>query len=178
VVTVDTVPENTPMSYPYRALGVHEDGVGSGCCGCVVEMVYGTSQFSIVPGPDPCEGTIEFSGGTACCQPYTATFRVRDLCGTYQDVFTLNLWFHSSCTCICQNQGDYDGDWFLTALDLASLIGVLFEGDPDAQDPRCPIPLGDLDCDGFSTVLDLSGLIDYLFAGGDPPCDPCWEQCQ
>jgi len=76
-------------------------------------------------------------------------------------------------SCACPNQGDIEPDGFLTALDLASCIDILFAGSPDIQDTGCPTPRFDIDCDGFSTALDLSKLIDHLFAGGAGPCDPC-----
>lgn len=75
--------------------------------------------------------------------------------------------------CACAYQLDFDADGFATALDLGSLIDVLFAGASDIQDPTCPSTRADFDCDGFPTALDLSGLVDYLFAGSDPPCDPC-----
>jgi len=78
-----------------------------------------------------------------------------------------------ACACICDFQGDGDEDGFLTALDLANIIDVLFAGAPDVQDALCPKPRFDLDCDGFSTALDLAVMIDHLFAGGAGPCDPC-----
>lgn len=76
-------------------------------------------------------------------------------------------------TCSCPHQCDYDSDGFLTALDLSSLIDVLFAGKPEEQDPDCPTSRGDFDNDGFPTAIDLSTLIDHLFAGGPPPVDPC-----
>lgn len=75
--------------------------------------------------------------------------------------------------CACLNQGDFEPDGFVTALDLASCIDILFAGATDVHDPGCPSPRFDLDCDGFSTALDLAKLIDHLFAGGSGPCDPC-----
>jgi hypothetical protein len=75
--------------------------------------------------------------------------------------------------CECLFQSDYDEDGFLTALDLAALIDVLFAGRPEVKDPICPTSRGDFDCDLFPTALDLGGLIDHLFAGGAGPCDPC-----
>jgi len=75
--------------------------------------------------------------------------------------------------CDCPFQDDFDEDGFVTALDLASLIDILFAGDPDVQDPDCPTRRADDDCDGFTTALDLSIKIDYLFGGGPPPCVPC-----
>jgi hypothetical protein len=75
--------------------------------------------------------------------------------------------------CSCPYQCDYDTDGFLTALDLGSLIDVLFAGRPEETDPDCPTSRGDFDNDGFPTALDLGRLIDHLFAGGPPPIDPC-----
>lgn len=75
--------------------------------------------------------------------------------------------------CACLNQGDIEPDGFVTALDLASCIDILFAGSPDVHDPGCPSPRFDIDCDNFSTAIDLSKLIDHLFAGGAGPCDPC-----
>jgi hypothetical protein len=87
---------------------------------------------------------------------------------------------HATCTadiecvaCNCPFQDDYDEDGFVTALDLASMIDILFGGDPPVQDSNCPTFRGDDDCDGFVTALDLSIKIDFLFASGPPPCDPC-----
>jgi hypothetical protein len=77
--------------------------------------------------------------------------------------------------CVCPNQADYDTDGFVTAIDLASMIDVLFAGLADTHDPNCPATRSDFDCDGFATALDLGSMIDYLFAGGQGPCNPC--QC-
>lgn len=85
------------------------------------------------------------------------------------DVFVVKF----NTVCDCPFQLDLDEDGFVTALDLAVVIDILFAGEPDIQDANCPVPRADFDCDGFSTALDLSALIDYLFGGGDPPCEPC-----
>jgi hypothetical protein len=177
VVTSDIVPEFTAMSYPYAAVGTHEDGHSGGCCGCIVDKVGGADELTIVPGPDPCRGTIEFAGGQPCCAPYSAIFRLRDLCGTYEDIIMVDIWFDAVCSCTCPFQCDFDEDTFLTALDLGELVDVLFSGAPDIQDPACPNRRGDFDCDGFTTALDLSGLVDHLFDGGPAPCDPCSFHC-
>jgi hypothetical protein len=79
----------------------------------------------------------------------------------------------ANSSCACPNQGDAEPDGFVTALDLASCIDILFAGAIDLQDPGCPSPRFDFDCDGFSTALDLAVLIDHLFAGGGGPCGPC-----
>jgi V8-like Glu-specific endopeptidase len=73
----------------------------------------------------------------------------------------------------CPWQSDFDQDGYVTPLDLAAMIDILFAGQPDVQDPNCPIPRADFDCDGYTTPLDLAGLIDYLFTSGPGPCDPC-----
>lgn len=175
-VTDDTIPDfGTPRSYPYRAVGTHEGGLDGGCCGCIVEKVEGSGEFTVVPGPDPCEGTIEFGGGQICCHPWYARFRVSDLCRTYSDEFVMiiQLGYHMDCWCICDHQSDFDSDYFVTALDLAAMIDILFAGRPDVQDDDCPGWRGDFDCDCFTTALDLSKLIDHLFAGGQAPCNPC-----
>jgi hypothetical protein len=75
--------------------------------------------------------------------------------------------------CWCPNQQDYDGDTFITAVDLAAMIDILFGGAPDIQDPVCVTTRSDMDCDGFSTPLDLGAMIDYLFAYLPGPCAPC-----
>lgn len=97
-----------PHSVPYRALGVHEDGVGSGCCGCIVAKVSGDDALTITPGPNACEGTIDVAG--ACCNlyPLTAVFRVTDLCGAYEDLLAVTIATNASCACWCPFQGDYD----------------------------------------------------------------------
>jgi hypothetical protein len=77
------------------------------------------------------------------------------------------------CDCSCPYQGDFDEDTFVTSIDLAAVIDILFASSPDPQDPNCPTTRADLDCDDFTTPLDLSVIIDYLFASGPPPCNPC-----
>jgi hypothetical protein len=76
-------------------------------------------------------------------------------------------------SCDCPYQGDFDEDMFVTPLDLAAVIDILFASGVDPQDPDCPDTRADMDCDGFATSLDLSVIIDYLFASGPGPCDPC-----
>jgi hypothetical protein len=87
----------------------------------------------------------------------------------------IGYWYGVSAAtgCSCPFQCDYDTDGLLTALDLGSLIDVLFAGKPEETDPNCSTSRGDFDCDGFPTALDLGGLIDHLYAGGAGPCDPC-----
>jgi PKD repeat protein len=90
----------------------------------------------------------------------------------YQPVFN-GATLHVVSDCQCPNQADIEPDGFITSLDLAACIDILFSGDPDVQEPSCPTPRFDLDCDAFTTSLDLAVVIDHLFAGGAGPCDPC-----
>ncbi len=66
-------------------------------------------------------------------------------------------------------RGDLDDDGFITALDLAALIDVLFAGAPI---PVPPPERADLNCDGFPDALDLAVMIDHLFAGQPEPVCP------
>jgi hypothetical protein len=92
--------------------------------------------------------------------------------GTLPDFIMSDISGYGSC-CDCPNQGDIEPDEFITPLDLAACIDILFASAEDIQDSGCPSPRFDLDCDTFSTPLDLTIIIDYLFASGDGPCDPC-----
>ena len=65
--------------------------------------------------------------------------------------------------------GDQNGDLFLDALDLASLIDHLFAGTP----PPPQVNATDLNGDCQSDALDLAYLIDHLFAGAARPVPGC-----
>lgn len=88
-------------------------------------------------------------------------------------VVVLDIALGTPQPCDCPNQGDFEPNGFLDALDLAALIDALYSGGANPHDPDCPVSRFDLDCDGFTTALDLSFLIDHVFAGGAGPCDPC-----
>jgi hypothetical protein len=177
-VDQDSVAVGATASYPYYAVGSHEGGLGSGCCGCEVTKLSGGSALLNVGGGEPggCEGTIELTASGApnpCDYPAVATFKVQDICHDYTDYITVTISATTPCTCACPNQGDMDGDGFPTPLDLGILIDLLFSGGPDASDPGCPTTRSDVDFDGFPTPLDLGIEIDLLFAGGEVPCNPC-----
>jgi hypothetical protein len=76
-------------------------------------------------------------------------------------------------TCFCPYQGDFDADGFITGLDFAAMVDVLFAGGISPHDPDCPFDRTDLNCSGFGDALDLAYMIDLLYAGGPLPCDPC-----
>ena len=80
-----------------------------------------------------------------------------------------------AAVCNCSYQGDYDEDGFITALDLGSMIDILYAGAQDVQDRNCPTTRLDSQCDGFPDALDLGVWVDYIFAGGAPPCEPCTD---
>jgi hypothetical protein len=74
-VSLDTAAQNTAKTYPYYAIGSHENGPTTGCCGCVITKTADPgSKFSFTPDTDPCTGTINFAG--AAGGTFTATFRV------------------------------------------------------------------------------------------------------
>ena len=76
-------------------------------------------------------------------------------------------------TCDCPCQGDFDCSGTRDAVDLNSLIDILFFSGESTTDVACPTSRADLDCDGTPTALDLNVLIDHLFFAGPPPCNPC-----
>jgi hypothetical protein len=114
-------------------------------------------------------GTFEID--TTCKDPGLNLLLVEDLGTAIVPTFIRGVITIESC--VCPFQSDFDGDGFITAIDLASMIDILFAGLADIKDPQCPANRSDFDCDGFATALDLASLIDYLFAGGAGPCDPC-----
>jgi len=77
--------------------------------------------------------------------------------------------------CSCPRQGDIDADGFITALDLGSIIDIMFAGKPDPHDPNCPTTRTDFNCDTYADALDLGKWVDYIFAGGASPCSPCTD---
>jgi hypothetical protein len=115
-------------------------------------------------------GTFEID--TICVDPAEHIRLIDEFGATIKPSFTKGeITIESACN--CPYQGDYDEDFFITPLDLARMIDILFAGAPDIQDPDCPTTRSDFDCDGFATPLDLAAMIDYLFASGPGPCDPC-----
>ncbi len=172
IVTVDTIWEDVAKSYRYWALGSHEYGVASGCCGCVVSKVSGSPRITITPDADNCTGTIDFPAGSSAGE-YTATFRVTTpVCGgpTYTDdhVVTIVRAFIDGCP----NQGDVaNNDGLIDVFDVIQMIAIAFSGAPDTQDPHCWVTRGDVNCDGTTDVFDVIQEIAIAFSGGSP-CNP------
>jgi hypothetical protein len=92
------------------------------------------------------------------------------ICG---EVTSLSPFVLVEPACGCPYQADIEPDGFVTSLDLAACIDILFASATDIRDESCPSPRFDLDCDTFTTSLDLANLIDHLYASGSGPCDPC-----
>lgn len=173
IVINDTIWEDSTVSFPYWALGSHENGPGSGCCGCVVTKVSGSSRITFTPDPDPCTGTIDFLAG-ASAGTHTATFRVTTpYCGgpNYTDdhVVTIVRGFWDGCP----NQGDVArNDGVVDVFDVIMEIDIAFIGAPDILDPHCPVTRGDVFyCDNYVDVFDVIQEIEIAFSGGSP-CNP------
>lgn len=127
---------------------------------------YNLNWYVIGGGGDNAAASANLKMGVSAAQPVageatSSSFRLK-----------MGFWYGAHL-CRCPYQSDFDEDGFRTAIDLGTIIDILFAGHSNDQDPSCPSPRADFDCDGFSTALDLSGLIDHLFAGGASPCDPC-----
>lgn len=135
---------------------------------------YGYNQIA---GPGSTDGSGYWSYLTDCVsapESLSVAIEISDDAGQLVTcAFTLAVREPAPEPCDCPYQCDLDGDGFITAIDLAEMIDVLFAGTPDVQDPDCPLTRADFDCDGYATAIDLAGLIDHLFAGGQAPCDVC-----
>jgi hypothetical protein len=174
VVTQDTVLPSTPASYRYQALGSHEAGMGSGCCGCAVSKVSGNEHLTITPDADPCTGTISFDG-TAPDGVYSATFRLQtSVCAGYPQYTedqTATIVVRSPC--FCPSQSDVTGDGVTDVFDVIGVIDRVFNGAVAIQDPVCPVERADADGNGIPDVFDVIYVIEYTFSGGPAPVDPC-----
>jgi hypothetical protein len=158
-------------SGPTDAVSVFNIGVLSGCLPPGSDGVPGTGTPSFVLTFDVTTTVGTFEIDTCCVTPNNHLLIPQ--CNsyvTYLPDFTKGV---IEIICHCPYQCDYDEDGFLTSLDLAGLIDVLYAGVPEVSDPGCSTSRGDFNGDGFPDPLDLSVLIDYLYASGDPPCDPC-----
>ncbi|MBD3299103.1 MAG: hypothetical protein GF341_10640 [candidate division Zixibacteria bacterium] len=74
---------------------------------------------------------------------------------------------------LCPWQADFDEDGFPTAVDLNTLINIIFFNASDVQDPGCPSARSDFNYDGVADAVDLNALIQHLFFNAEGPCDPC-----
>jgi hypothetical protein len=182
VVDYDTVTANTPMSYPYWASGSHENGPASGCCGCVVSKVSGSSLLTITPDAGNCTGTINFAG-TATLGTYTATFRLTTpVCGgpTYTEDHTIRIVRAEEHGCMCPSQGDVNppppayppGNGMVDVFDVIQEIAIAFSDGVDITDPMCFTSRGDVNNDGYVDVFDVIQVIGVAFKGGFV-CNPC-----
>lgn len=124
---------------------------------------YSFNGGGVVAGASPTQGLTESIG-----QPVAGRGQ--------SSAYALDMGFLAgSKVCNCPHQGDINEDGFVDALDLGSMIDILFAGKPDLRDVNCPTTRVDFHCDGFSDMTDLGSFIDYMFVGGAPPCNPCTE---
>jgi hypothetical protein len=130
---------------------------------------YGLSWYSfngggVIGGESPNQGLSGSVGQNAAGAGAASQYR-------------LDLGFMAGAEmCSCPHQGDYDVDGFVTALDLGTMIDVVFAGHPNITDPNCPTSRVDFNCDGFPEVLDIGSYIDYIFGGSQvQPCEPCTD---
>ncbi|MBD3297787.1 MAG: hypothetical protein GF341_03950, partial [candidate division Zixibacteria bacterium] len=90
---------------------------------------------------------------------------------------TITVSFLFNCgtplTCNCLHQADLDESGSLDAVDMNSVIEVLFFNGLDPQDPGCPTTRADYNDDAVVDATDLNHLINHLFFNGPEPCDPC-----
>ncbi|MBI5869096.1 MAG: hypothetical protein HZB43_12565 [candidate division Zixibacteria bacterium] len=88
--------------------------------------------------------------------------------GLYKGPYTFPI-----AGCSCPSQGDLNGDTSIDVFDVIAVIGVAFSGNPDIQDPQCPISRGDVNNDVSTDVFDVIYLIATAFSGGASPINPC-----
>ena len=69
--------------------------------------------------------------------------------------------------------GDFNGDGFLTVLDVSGMVDAVYGGGPNPIISECMSVCADFNCDGFSDFFDVAKLIDFVYAGGQGPCNPC-----
>ena len=159
IVVNDTMPPNTPASYPYWAMGSHQDGLSSGCCGCVVTKTGGSGLLTFSPDANPCSGTINFAGSPT---PgiYTATFQVQTpACGgpQYTDDQLVTIFVSSSPTTVL-NLDDSGPGSLRWAIDSANAIpgpdtiAFTVAGTIQLQSPLPPLS----DLAGGTAVLGFS----------------------
>ncbi|MEW5874722.1 MAG: hypothetical protein AB1752_06025 [Candidatus Zixiibacteriota bacterium] len=171
LVTADAIANNTSKTYNYHAVGSHEDGLGGGCAGCLIDEISDpTHRFSQSGG---CDGMFSFNGEGATYHTFTASYRLRAPCGGYTDDVVLTIRVGIPDPCECPSQCDLDSDGLPTAVDLATLIDIVYFGGQDVQDPICHRTRGDFNNDGHGDSVDLARMIDFVFFGGGSACDPC-----
>lgn len=77
--------------------------------------------------------------------------------------------------CYCHGDPVCDGV-IVDILDVVSIIGIAFRGEPLFKMQTCPRENTDMDCNGYTDIRDVVTAIDIAFRGADPAvriCDPC-----
>lgn len=101
---------------------------------------------------------------------YQVTFIASDGELADSEVVTITVYDEN---CVCPRQCDMNGDGVINATDLTLIIGVIFFGAPDVQDPDCPVRRSNFNADGASNATDLTLVINHIFFGGPGPANPC-----
>jgi hypothetical protein len=162
-------------TFRYGAMGSHEAGLGSGCCGCVVSKLSGSDLITIIPDPDPCTGTISFAG-SATSGSYTTTLRLQTPACTgqpqYTDDMTITVWVWT-VECYCENLYELNGDFSTDVFDVIAVIARAFAGADPVYTGWCPNEQGDGDNNKVVDVFDVIRIIEYVFSNGPGPVDPC-----
>jgi len=162
-------------TFRYGAVGSHEAGLESGCCGCVVTQLSGSDLITITPDPDPCTGTISFAG-SATPGPYTATLRLQTPTCTGQPQYTDDMTITVDVAwveCYCENLYELNGDFSTDVFDVIAVIARAFGGADPVYAGWCPNEQGDGDNNQVVDVFDVIRIIEYVFSNGPGPVDPC-----
>ncbi len=75
--------------------------------------------------------------------------------------------------CVCEYALDFDENNQVDAVDLWSLINILYFNGTDIQDPDCPTTRSDFNADSQVDSWDLNYAIEYIFFNGLALCDAC-----
>ena len=79
--------------------------------------------------------------------------------------------------CFCEREGDVNRDGVRNVNDVIHEINVVFNGNPYALWPPCPVPYEEMTCNCQINVLDVIYLINYIFNYGPAPCKLCESAC-
>lgn len=77
--------------------------------------------------------------------------------------------------CYCHGDPVCDGT-LVDILDVLSVVGISFKGEPVFKMQTCPMENTDFDCNGYTDIRDVVTAIDIAFRGASAAtriCDPC-----
>ncbi|GEM_PF-4833611 len=85
-----------------------------------------------------------------------------EACGIHGEPVNLELTFSP------YRLGNFDRTGNIDLLDILSLIGVLYNGEPNPGDGI--VEAGDFNCDCALNLIDILSLINYVYSGSGQPC--------